>query len=166
MHGLIKNANSLRRRLKAGEITLTLEVCAGNGCKRSLQTPLYQTYNMQYEMKTCSKDGVPSEIQWYKTPAARFDFLNMLMFIQQSFLEKFDIVSGRHKYMYVCETHPIIQQPEPSFITHHFNCVCSRCPDILSTRQIVLPRLIAHARINIASFFSRWTTIFNVSELL
>ncbi len=26
---------------------------------------LYQTYNMQDEMKTCSKDSVPSEIQYY-----------------------------------------------------------------------------------------------------
>ncbi len=34
------------------------------------------------------------------------------------------------------------------------------------TRQIFLPRLIAHARINIASYFSRWTTIFNISALL
>ncbi len=34
------------------------------------------------------------------------------------------------------------------------------------THQIFLPRLIAHARINIASVFSRLTTIFNVSALL
>ncbi len=25
--------------------------------------------------------------------------------------------------MYVCETHPTAQQPEPNFITNHFNCV-------------------------------------------
>ncbi len=35
---------------------------------------------------------------------------------------------------------------------------------IYPTRQIFLPRLTAH--INIASFFSCWTTIFNVSALL
>ncbi len=56
-----------RRRLKAGEITLTLEVCAGNGCKLSLQTLLYQTYNMQDEIKMFSKDSVSSEIQCYIT---------------------------------------------------------------------------------------------------
>ncbi len=28
--------------------------------------------------------------------------------------------------MYVCETHPTALQPEPNFITNHFNCVCSR----------------------------------------
>ncbi len=35
------------------------------------------------------------------------------------------------------------------------NIIQRRCPDILSTRQIFLPRLTAHARINIASLFSR-----------
>ncbi len=25
--------------------------------------------------------------------------------------------------MYVCDTHPTAQQPEPNFITNHFNCV-------------------------------------------
>ncbi len=34
------------------------------------------------------------------------------------------------------------------------------------TCQIFLPRLTAHARINIACFFLRRTTLFNVSELL
>ncbi len=93
LDGLIKNTNSLsasRRRVKAGEITLTLEVCAGNGCKLSLQTLLYQTYNMQDEMKMTS-NIVPSEIQWYKNTRASFWFLNVhyvLMFIQQSLLEK------------------------------------------------------------------------------
>ncbi len=48
------------------------------------------------------------------------------------------------------------------FINHHRTVVLTFYP----TRQIYLPRLIAHARINIASFFSRWTTIFNISELL
>ncbi len=77
LDGLIKNANSLsasRRRLKAGEITLTLEVC---GCKLSLQTLLYQTYNMQDEMKIFSKDSVSSEIPWYKNTCVSFWFLNV-----------------------------------------------------------------------------------------
>ncbi len=34
------------------------------------------------------------------------------------------------------------------------------------TRQIFLPRLTAHAHINISSFFSCWTTIFNASASL
>ncbi len=42
------------------------------------------------------------------------------------FGKSFDIVVGRHKYIYVRETHPTAQQPEPNFITNHFNCVCSR----------------------------------------
>ncbi len=47
--------------------------------------------------------------------------------------------------------------------------VKKKCAGVLtfdSTCQIFLPRLTAHARINITSLFSRWTTIFNVSALL
>ncbi len=43
------------------------------------------------------------------------------------------------------------------------------CAGVLTfypTRQIFLPRFTAHAHITVASFLSRWTTIFNVSALL
>ncbi len=58
----------------------------------------------------------------------------------------------------VIETHHITahlpRKPEPGVLTFY------------PTRQISLSRFTAHARIDMASFFSRWTTIFNVSALL
>ncbi len=55
-----------------------------------------------------------------------------------------------------------MQEMRQKILTHALTGVLTFYP----TRQIFLPGVTAHAHINISSFFSRWTTIFNASALL